>query len=153
MHARRFRNDPLLAICSAVKRSCWHHAVPQSFRRNRHLSGSPGRLIKLTWPAASKPSSFLKSRAPPVRRRIFLTRDQSMKSSNFRAKPARTRGARLLKIVYRPVEALKPDPANPRRHSKNQIRQIADSIQAFDFNVPILTGCGKNHVAERFVGL
>jgi ParB-like chromosome segregation protein Spo0J len=61
-----------------------------------------------------------------------------MKSSNFRAKPARTRGARLLKIVYRPVEALKPDPANPRRHSKNQIRQIADSIQAFDFNVPIL---------------
>jgi DNA modification methylase len=44
----------------------------------------------------------------------------------------------LLKIVYRPVEELKPDPANPRRHSKKQIGQIANSIRAFDFNVPIL---------------
>jgi DNA modification methylase len=30
------------------------------------------------------------------------------------------------------------DPANPRRHSKKQIRQIAESIKAFGFNVPIL---------------
>jgi DNA modification methylase len=33
---------------------------------------------------------------------------------------------------------LKPDPANARQHSKKQIRQIADSIKAFGFNVPIL---------------
>jgi ParB-like chromosome segregation protein Spo0J len=33
---------------------------------------------------------------------------------------------------------LKPDAANPRLHSKKQIRQIADSIEAFGFNVPIL---------------
>src|SRR5438309_9181620 len=44
-----------------------------------------------------------------------------------------------LKIVYRRIEDLKPDPANPRRHSKKQIRQIADSINTFGFNVPILT--------------
>ena len=43
-----------------------------------------------------------------------------------------------LSIVYRPTEELKPDPANPRRHTKKQIRQIADSIKAFGFNVPIL---------------
>ena len=43
-----------------------------------------------------------------------------------------------LKIVYRQIDTLKPDPANPRRHSKKQIRQIADSIKAFGFNVPIL---------------
>src|SRR5271170_1674172 len=43
-----------------------------------------------------------------------------------------------LAVVYRPIDQLKPDPANPRRHSKKQIRQIANSIQAFGFNVPIL---------------
>jgi hypothetical protein len=44
-----------------------------------------------------------------------------------------------MSIVYRAVDQLKPDPANARRHSKKQIRQIAESIQTFGFNVPILT--------------
>jgi ParB-like nuclease domain len=43
-----------------------------------------------------------------------------------------------LTIVYRETDELKPDPGNPRLHSKKQIRQIADSIKAFGFNVPIL---------------
>jgi DNA modification methylase len=48
-----------------------------------------------------------------------------------------------LRIVYRRTDRLKPDPANPRRHSKKQVRQIANSIQDFGFNVPILTDrCG-----------
>src|SRR6267378_3262008 len=57
-----------------------------------------------------------------------------------------------LKIVYRPIEQLKSDPANPRLHSKKQIRQIAKSIETFGFNVPILveadghaTGLGAIH--------
>ena len=54
------------------------------------------------------------------------------------AKPARARRAKLLKIVYRRIEELKPDPANPRLHGKKQIRQIADSIRTFGFNVSIL---------------
>ena len=70
-----------------------------------------------------------------------------MDPSNLIAKPARSRRAKLLKIVYRPVEHLKLDPANPRRHSKKQIRQIANSIQAFDFNVPILIDGDGNVVA------
>jgi ParB-like chromosome segregation protein Spo0J len=41
-------------------------------------------------------------------------------------------------IIDRRVEELKPDPNNPRRHSKKQVRQIAASIEAFGFNVPIL---------------
>ena len=41
-------------------------------------------------------------------------------------------------IIHRPIAELTPDLANPRRHSKKQIRQIADSIKAFGFNVPIL---------------
>src|ERR1700756_3271024 len=49
-----------------------------------------------------------------------------------------------LKIVYRPIEQLKPDPANPRLHSKKQIRQVAKSIETFGFNVPILVDADLN---------
>src|SRR5215468_11176152 len=56
-------------------------------------------------------------------------------------KPAnRTQAARAqpLKVVYRPIEQLRPDPANPRVHNKKQIQQIANSIETFGLNVPIL---------------
>jgi len=43
-----------------------------------------------------------------------------------------------MSIVYRAIDQLTPDPANPRRHSKKQIRQIANSLNAFGFNVAIL---------------
>jgi len=43
-----------------------------------------------------------------------------------------------LSVVWRRIEALRPDPANPRSHSPKQIRQLARSIGAFGFNVPIL---------------
>src|SRR6202045_945513 len=43
-----------------------------------------------------------------------------------------------LKIVYRRIDTLQPDPSNPRRHSKKQIGQIAESIKGFGFIVPIL---------------
>jgi ParB-like chromosome segregation protein Spo0J len=52
-----------------------------------------------------------------------------------------------LKIVYCRIDALKPDPANPRRHTKKQIRQIAESIKAFGFNVPILIDRSGNIIA------
>jgi DNA modification methylase len=44
----------------------------------------------------------------------------------------------LLSVVSRRIDELKADPANPRRHSKKQIRQIANSITTFGFNVPVL---------------
>src|SRR5712664_982231 len=43
-----------------------------------------------------------------------------------------------LSVVYRRIDDLKPDPTNPRLHSKKQIRQIANSIEVFGFIVPIL---------------
>ena len=52
-----------------------------------------------------------------------------------------------LNIVYRLTEELKPDPANPRRHTKKQIRQIAQSIKTFGFNVPILVDRNGNIIA------
>jgi ParB-like chromosome segregation protein Spo0J len=52
-----------------------------------------------------------------------------------------------LSIVYRRRDELKPDPANPRRHTKKQIRKIAESIKAFGFNVPILIDRNENVIA------
>ena len=43
-----------------------------------------------------------------------------------------------LQIQYRRIDELKPDAGNPRHHAKKQIRQIALSIEAFGFNVPVL---------------
>ena len=43
-----------------------------------------------------------------------------------------------IKIEYRKLEALKPLARNARTHSRRQIRQIADSIDQFGFNNPVL---------------
>ena len=43
-----------------------------------------------------------------------------------------------LAVDYRPVEALRPDPRNPRTHPKRQLDQIVASIRAFGFANPIL---------------
>ena len=52
-----------------------------------------------------------------------------------------------MEITYRLVDGLKPDPANPRRHSKKQVRQIANSIETFGFNVPVLIDRDNNVIA------
>ena len=41
-------------------------------------------------------------------------------------------------LEYVEVTALRPHPDNPRAHSKKQIRQIAESIRAFGFRVPVV---------------
>lgn len=53
---------------------------------------------------------------------------------NDRQQPRDSRFA----IQYRPVDALRLDPLNPREHSQKQIAQVAESIRAFGFNVPVL---------------
>lgn len=45
---------------------------------------------------------------------------------------------RQLTVRYERVDALKPNPQNPRRHSKSQLRKLVASIKAFGFNVPVL---------------
>ena len=45
---------------------------------------------------------------------------------------------RTLQATSSSLQNLHPDPRNPRVHSPRQIKQIAKSIQAFGFNVPIL---------------
>jgi ParB-like chromosome segregation protein Spo0J len=50
-------------------------------------------------------------------------------------------------VSNRRIEEFKLDPTNPRPHSKKQIRQIARSIEAFGFNVPVLLDRDDNVVA------
>jgi len=61
-----------------------------------------------------------------------------MKPANHNARRPGAGRAKPLKVIYRAIEELNRDPANPRLHSKKQIRQIAESIKIFGFNVPIL---------------
>ena len=44
----------------------------------------------------------------------------------------------MVSMQWIAIDAIKPNPRNARTHSKKQIRQIADSITAFGFLVPIL---------------
>ena len=78
---------------------------------------------------------------------------------------------RNLAINHQSVDALTPYAQNARTHSKNQIRQIADSIKTFGWTNPVLVDnaggviagqgrieaakllgideCGRNHSARR----
>jgi len=52
-----------------------------------------------------------------------------------------------LLITHHPVSELKNNPRNARTHSKQQIRQIADSIKAFGFTNPVLLDHGNTIIA------
>ena len=52
-----------------------------------------------------------------------------------------------LRIEHVAIERLKLDPRNPRAHSGRQIKQIARSIEAFGFNVPVLADQDGNLLA------
>jgi DNA modification methylase len=62
-----------------------------------------------------------------------------------------------LEVTYIRAISLKPDPRNPRVHSDKQVRQIAQSIESFGFNVPLLiddqqmviAGHGRLQAARR----
>jgi DNA modification methylase len=55
--------------------------------------------------------------------------------------------SRRLAVRYCPVGSLNLDPKNPRLHSQRQVRQIARSMEAFGFNVPILVDSELNVIA------
>ncbi len=55
--------------------------------------------------------------------------------------------APALSVAYLPIDRLTPDPTNARRHGAKQVRQIAASIEAFGFNVPLLVDAEGRIVA------
>jgi ParB-like chromosome segregation protein Spo0J len=50
-------------------------------------------------------------------------------------------------ILFVAIGDLIPDPDNPRKHGRAQITAIARSIEAFDFNAPILVDKNNKIVA------
>jgi ParB-like chromosome segregation protein Spo0J len=70
-----------------------------------------------------------------------------MGPTNNQHQTTRADETKPLKVVYRQIDGLKPDPANPRRHSKKQIRQIKNSIKSFGFIVPVLVDREGNVIA------
>src|ERR1039458_343023 len=64
-----------------------------------------------------------------------------------REKDVRRADASQMQIAYRPIAELKLDPKNPRLHTLRQVRQIARSIEAFGFNVPVLINAAGKIVA------
>ena len=50
-------------------------------------------------------------------------------------------------LLYEPIDSLKPDPKNARKHSKKQTRQIARSVDTFGFNNPVLIDAERNIIA------
>jgi len=43
-----------------------------------------------------------------------------------------------LRIEYQPIEGLKPNPRNPRKHSRRQIRALRSSLKKYGFVTPLL---------------
>src|SRR4051812_18989057 len=41
-------------------------------------------------------------------------------------------------VIYVPIDFVVPDPRNPRLHSRDQVKVIANSIASFGFNAPLL---------------
>jgi len=54
---------------------------------------------------------------------------------------------RHLNVTHGSVKTLKPHARNARTHSKKQVRQIADSIEAFGFTNPVLVDAGNRIIA------
>src|SRR6267154_1879677 len=55
--------------------------------------------------------------------------------------------ATSLDITVLPIDLLKPDPSNARKHSKKQIGQIAKSVESFGFLVPLLVDADLRVIA------
>src|SRR3954462_8764047 len=53
----------------------------------------------------------------------------------------------VLRVERVEIGRLKPDPRNPRLRGERQIKQIARSIEAFGFNVPVLADREGNLLA------
>ena len=54
-----------------------------------------------------------------------------------------------LAICYEPISRLRLDSQNPRLHSRKQVRQIANSIASFGFNVPLAGLRWRRRAARR----
>src|SRR6266851_71995 len=67
------------------------------------------------------------------------TRKSSAIDSNGLSPQQSRLGAQLpLRVIYRQIDEIRPDPHNPRKHSRHQIKKLAQIIQKLGCNVPLL---------------
>jgi ParB/RepB/Spo0J family partition protein len=76
-----------------------------------------------------------------------MTRAQLLASTRVPQDALDNAGPHISKFELLPTAALTPHPRNPRKHTREQIRAIARSIEAFGFNAPILIDKDKKIVA------
>ena len=55
--------------------------------------------------------------------------------------------SRSTSLAVRTIVALRLDSQNPRLHNRKQVRQIANSIKSFGFNVPVLIDAEQSVIA------
>ncbi len=53
------------------------------------------------------------------------------------------------RVEWVPIEALRPNPKNPRQHSMKQIAQMAESIRQFGFLNPAIVDDGNRILAGQ----
>jgi hypothetical protein len=91
-----------------------------------------------------KKSTALHAGATPARKtkgdvtRSFQDPDKSGRAGTRTDEPKSYRAKGVGKLTIVPIDAIRADPRNPRKHSRVQVRAIARSIDAFGFNAPIL---------------
>lgn len=61
----------------------------------------------------------------------------SVSYTEVHMQPAQHVQSSPLVVTHSALSLLRPDPANPRKHSDRQLKALAKSIQAFGFNIPI----------------
>lgn len=64
-----------------------------------------------------------------------------------RPKAVTTAATTRMALQHWPIEHFIPHPDNPRKHSKRQIRQVAESIRRFGFRVPLLVDGKRQLIA------
>lgn len=69
-----------------------------------------------------------------------------MKQENRKQQPI-TEPYKDMPIVWKPIRELKPYQKNAKKHTKEQVKQIANSIQEFGFTQPVLIDKQNNVVA------
>lgn len=69
-----------------------------------------------------------------------------MKQENRKQQPI-TEPYKDMPIVWKPIKELKPYKKNAKKHTKEQVKQIANSIQEFGFTQPVLIDKQNNVVA------
>ena len=70
--------------------------------------------------------------------RSLSNRDKSDRAGTRSDEQTSKRAKGVGKLTLVPIDAIRADPRNPRKHSRIQVRAIARSIDAFGFNAPIL---------------